>query len=188
MGPTLDYSIPLESERLLKNGILLNALHKDLPTEAVEYGSLVRFEGSNHPSIPINWRFAESVASLKGFESVMVNVILKRKYGVEPGQVVINTYLLPQVLQTCLLHIVGIMPNCFSCQLFLSRSIRSLGALLSQPRCGSLQRSTHGHFQNKIYIIWHRRHIAEQLQTFTKLETVNTFIFMVSEILLLLLE
>ncbi|KAH6668285.1 CoA-transferase family III domain-containing protein [Halenospora varia] len=91
MGSTLHYSVPLESERLLKNSILLNVLHKDLPDEAVEYGSLVRFEGSNNPSIPINWRFAESVASLKGFEAVMINVLLKRKYGVDPGEVVINT-------------------------------------------------------------------------------------------------
>lgn len=86
------YSVPLESERLLHHGIIQHDYHKTrLPREAAEYAKLVRFEGTDNPSIAINWRYAESVASLKGLEAVMINVLLKRKYGVKPVEVVINT-------------------------------------------------------------------------------------------------
>ena len=42
-------------------------------------------------SIPINWRFAESVGSLKGLEAILVNALLGRKYGLSPTAVKINT-------------------------------------------------------------------------------------------------
>jgi hypothetical protein len=92
MGSNVPYSIPLESERLLHEGIIQNAFHRTrLPKEAVEYAKLVRFEGTDSPSLAINWRFAESAASLKGLEALMINVLLKRKYGIDPVEVVINT-------------------------------------------------------------------------------------------------
>ena len=39
----------------------------------------------------INWRLAESVAALKGFEAIMVNLLLSRKYNFTPQAVTINT-------------------------------------------------------------------------------------------------
>jgi hypothetical protein len=86
------YSVPEQTRKLLDEGILHNPLiSKSLPPEAVEYGAKVKYVGSNLPSIPINWRFAESIASLKGLEATMLNVLLARKYGIEPQDVVINT-------------------------------------------------------------------------------------------------
>lgn len=66
---------------------------KHLPKEATEYASNTKFKGSEKPSLPINWRFAESVSALKALEATMVNVLLGRKYGVkEAPRVTITTY------------------------------------------------------------------------------------------------
>ncbi|KAF2751320.1 CoA-transferase family III [Sporormia fimetaria CBS 119925] len=86
------YSVPQATKEIFQNGLLQNPLIKpNLPSEIEECASKVRFEGTDMPSIPINWRFAESISSLKGLEAAMVNVLLKRKYGVEPQEAVINT-------------------------------------------------------------------------------------------------
>jgi hypothetical protein len=89
------YSVPAETQRLFENGILKNPLiAKDLPNDAAELGKKVSFNGSEKPSIPINWRFAESVASLKGLEAVMVLALLKRKYNTEVKEVKIDTHVI----------------------------------------------------------------------------------------------
>jgi hypothetical protein len=86
------YSVPQQALKLFEDGILRNTLvSKSLPQEALRYGKKVKYVGSSAPSIPINWRFAESVSSLKGLEATMLNVLLARKYGVEPQEVVIDT-------------------------------------------------------------------------------------------------
>lgn len=86
------YSIPRETQKIFENGILQNPLiAPTLPKEIEECSKTIRFEGSDTPSIPINWRFAESISALKGLEAAMVNVLLKQKYGVEPQEAVINT-------------------------------------------------------------------------------------------------
>ncbi|KAK0658483.1 Acetyl-CoA:oxalate CoA-transferase [Lasiodiplodia hormozganensis] len=86
------YSIPEETEKIFHEGILKNPLiAKVLPPEAEELAGYVKFEGSRLPSVPINWRFAESVSSLKALEATMVNVLLKKKYNVQPQKVTINT-------------------------------------------------------------------------------------------------
>lgn len=86
------YSIPAEAQLVFKNGILNNPLiATTLPQGIAEAALKVRFEGSDKPSIPINWRFAESISALKGLEAAMVNVLLQRKYGVEAQEAVVNT-------------------------------------------------------------------------------------------------
>lgn len=85
------YCVPLESKKLLRKGILDNPLHSDLPKEAASLFDYVEFVGSAKPSIAINWRFAESVASLKGLEAILINALLGRKYGHDPQPVKINT-------------------------------------------------------------------------------------------------
>ncbi|KAH4048462.1 hypothetical protein HBH49_159000 [Parastagonospora nodorum] len=86
------YSIPRETQKIFEEGILQNPLiASTLPKEIEECSKRIRFEGTDRPSIPINWRFAESVSALKGLEAAMVNVLLKQKYGVEPQEAVINT-------------------------------------------------------------------------------------------------
>lgn len=57
-----DYSAQAETENLLVNGIIRNPLMHGLPVELEALSKHVKFEGSPLPSIPINWRFAESIA------------------------------------------------------------------------------------------------------------------------------
>lgn len=91
-GNTSTYSIPSETQNVFHNGILLNPLiASTLPRDIEECANTIRFEGTDRPSVPINWRFAESVSALKGLEAAMVNVLLKRKYGLQPREAVVNT-------------------------------------------------------------------------------------------------
>ncbi len=89
------YSIPDETQKIFDQGILNNPLiAPTLPSEITRAAAKVRFEGTSKPSIPINWRFAESISALKGLEASMINVLLMRKYGIEPQEAVINTFVL----------------------------------------------------------------------------------------------
>jgi len=86
------YSIPQACKELLDNGILQNPLiQKHVPHDLATYGERVKFHGSSLPSIPINWRFAESVSALKGFEAMMIMALVKRKYGKDVEEVLINS-------------------------------------------------------------------------------------------------
>ncbi|KAF1851406.1 CoA-transferase family III [Cucurbitaria berberidis CBS 394.84] len=91
-GKERSYSIPQQTQRVFEDGILNNSLiASTLPKEIEECARSVRFEGNDKPCIPINWRFAESISALKGLEAAMINVLLKRKYGLQPQEAVINT-------------------------------------------------------------------------------------------------
>lgn len=91
-GKAASYSIPQECRKLLREGLLSNPIvASTLPKEIEECARTIEFVGTDAPSIPINWRFAESISALKGLEAAMVNVLLKRKYGLEPQKAVINT-------------------------------------------------------------------------------------------------
>lgn len=86
------YSVPKATHQIFEDGILNNPLiAPHLPKEIQECAETVQFVGNDKPSIPINWRFAESISALKGLEAAMINVLLKRKYGMEPQKAVINT-------------------------------------------------------------------------------------------------
>lgn len=86
------YSVPDETQKIFNDGILNNPLiASSLPDDIAEAAAKVRFEGTSKPSIPINWRFAESISALKGLEAAMINVLLSRKYGVSAQEAVINT-------------------------------------------------------------------------------------------------
>jgi hypothetical protein len=91
-GTTNHYSIPEQTQKIFNDGILNNPLiAPTLPKGIEQCTSKIRFEGSDKPSIPINWRFAESISALKGLEAALTNVLLREKYGVEPLEAVINT-------------------------------------------------------------------------------------------------
>lgn len=85
------YSIPRETEVVFQKEILDNPLLSHLPAELKELSKKVHFEGNDKPSVPINWRFAESVASLKALEATFMNYLLTRKYKVSPVDVTITT-------------------------------------------------------------------------------------------------
>ena len=91
-GTSNSYSIPHGARSVLDHGILNNSLiASTLPQEIGECSKTIQFKGSDKPSIPINWRFAESISALKGLEAAMINVLLKRKYGLEPQEAIIDT-------------------------------------------------------------------------------------------------
>ncbi|QDS75630.1 hypothetical protein FKW77_006798 [Venturia effusa] len=90
-GPS-KYSVPAAARSVFEEGILRNPLvAKDLPKDAEELGKKIIFGGNDAPSIPINWRFAESVSALKGMEAVMVLALLRRKYGIDVAEVKIDS-------------------------------------------------------------------------------------------------
>lgn len=91
MASSADYSVPKEAQAVFEEGILRNPLMASLPPELELLSQHVRFEGSPEPLIPINWRFAESIAAVKAFEATMLNHLLTRKYKIDPVDVVINT-------------------------------------------------------------------------------------------------
>jgi hypothetical protein len=86
------YSVQDESSKILQDGILSNPL-LSLPSDLDPLAKNVTFTGNPSPSIPINWRFAESAAALKAFEASMLNLLITKKYGVKPEdlKVTINT-------------------------------------------------------------------------------------------------
>jgi hypothetical protein len=87
------YSVPHEAEKVFYEGIFGNDLiTQDLPKEVKETARKVQFTGTDLPSIPINWRFAESAAALKALEASVIGALLKKKYGVDAPTTEINTY------------------------------------------------------------------------------------------------
>ncbi|KAK1216289.1 hypothetical protein PQX77_021098 [Marasmius sp. AFHP31] len=88
---TPPYSVPTQAAQLLKHGLIFNSLHQSCPAEVQDTYKLIEFRGADLPSIPVNWRLAESIAAIKGFEASMLNVLLRRKLGIEPPKIVIDT-------------------------------------------------------------------------------------------------
>lgn len=88
----MDYSVPEQAKQLFNKGILENPLiASDLPAGAAAAASKISFTGSDLPGIPINWRFAESISALNALEATLINVLLRRKYGLEPVSINIDT-------------------------------------------------------------------------------------------------
>lgn len=89
--PNPPYSVPRQAETIFRDEILGNPLMHHLPANLKELSKFIHFEGNELPSIPVNWRWAESISALKAFEATMVNYLLTRKYGIDPVDVKINT-------------------------------------------------------------------------------------------------
>ena len=88
----VSYSVPSATAKVYQEGILSNPLiAKDLPTEVQQSLTKINFVGSDSPSLPVNWRLAEAVSSLKALEATLVDVILQRRHGCGSHQVTINT-------------------------------------------------------------------------------------------------
>ena len=85
------YSVQKAAQQLFEKELLNNPLIPTLPSEIKEAGRLVTFDGAASPSIPINWRFAESVSALKALEASMLNVLRAKKYDAKMSEVSINT-------------------------------------------------------------------------------------------------
>ena len=75
-GTGNDYSVPAEARRVLEEGILENPLiRRHLPRGAVKAAQHVAFDGSHEPSLPVNWRLAESISALKAYEATGCDLI-----------------------------------------------------------------------------------------------------------------
>ncbi|PPQ67239.1 hypothetical protein CVT24_011558 [Panaeolus cyanescens] len=88
-----NYSVPVEARKLFFDGIIHNPLHSslNLPPEIEEAASFVHYVGGHHPVVPVIWRFAEGISAMKGFQASMLNLLLKRKYGLDFQRIEINT-------------------------------------------------------------------------------------------------
>lgn len=85
------YSVPKEADTVFREKILLHPLvSKYLPDEAFRVANKLRFTGNDAPSLPVNWRIAESCSALHGLVATMVGVLLERKYDVQAPGVMIN--------------------------------------------------------------------------------------------------
>ncbi|KAJ0363044.1 hypothetical protein COL26b_013105 [Colletotrichum chrysophilum] len=100
MGSLADYSVPQEAKAAFISGILENPLMKDIPSDLKSLGHHVKFEGTSRPSIPVNWKFAESIAALKAYEATLVNRLIMKKYNSQPAEVTINTQLATNIYKT----------------------------------------------------------------------------------------
>lgn len=84
------YSVPAESRKVLIDGILNNP-NQELPAECKGLVDTINYVGRDKPTMAINWRLAESVASLKGLEAILMNALLGKKYGLAAQKITINT-------------------------------------------------------------------------------------------------
>ncbi|TDZ62087.1 Succinyl-CoA--L-malate CoA-transferase beta subunit [Colletotrichum trifolii] len=91
MGSLADYSVPQEAKAVFLTGILDNPVMENLPGDLKSLAQHVKFEGNSKPSVPLNWKFAESVAALKALEATMLSRLIQKKYSVEPMDITIDT-------------------------------------------------------------------------------------------------
>ncbi|KAH7323210.1 CoA-transferase family III domain-containing protein [Stachybotrys elegans] len=89
----VSYSVPEEARRVLDTGILKNPrLAHNIPDGAAEIAlKRVKFVGNDQPSVPISWRFSESISALKGYEASVLSLLIQKKYKVDPGDILIDT-------------------------------------------------------------------------------------------------
>jgi crotonobetainyl-CoA:carnitine CoA-transferase CaiB-like acyl-CoA transferase len=102
------YSVPSNARKVFEEGIVANAwIRKYLPPEAVDFSDRIKFSGDHEPSIPVNWRFAESAAALKALEASIIAALMKRKEGLLIEQAMINTDHAQLFLMSCYLWTVN---------------------------------------------------------------------------------
>lgn len=179
------YSVPAQTRSVFEEGILNNPLvAKDLPKDAKELGKKIKFHGNDAPSIPINWRFAESVSALKGMEAVMVLALLKKKYNTDVEEVTINTYVIFILLWTPIVadETIATTPPCSSCLRCYTRSIRKaptspLLALLLMRTLLSWRSGS----PVTIFIVVGQHLTEHRPRIFTRRKTIASFISMVSD-------
>ena len=87
----LKYSVPKQAELVFYEGILNNPLiSKYLPSGSKQIASKIHFTGKNKPTLPVNWRFAESASALHALEASLIGLLLEKKYKVEAPEVEID--------------------------------------------------------------------------------------------------
>jgi hypothetical protein len=85
------YSVPREAQVLFQNAILENpSISKYLPEGLKSRAKKVRFVGKTKPTLPVNWRLAESASALHALEASLLSLLLEEKYQVPAPQAEIN--------------------------------------------------------------------------------------------------
>ena len=85
------YCVPESALKVFQDGILNNEI-QHVPSEIKKIApGLVTFEGSDHPSVPIIWRFSEAISAIKAYEGSMVSYLAHKKFDIEPPKFKINT-------------------------------------------------------------------------------------------------
>ncbi|CRG89149.1 Secretory phospholipase A2 receptor [Talaromyces islandicus] len=85
------YSVPQETYKVFREGILRSPRVKQHLLDDLEKYANISFEGSPDPILPVNWRFGESISSLKALEATYINAILDKLYGVPVQKATIST-------------------------------------------------------------------------------------------------
>lgn len=98
------YSVPSGARQVFEQGIISNArITKFLPPEVTDFSRQITFSGDSEPSIPVNWRFAESAAALKALEATLIAALMKRKCNLPFEGATINTDHSQLFLMSCFL-------------------------------------------------------------------------------------
>ncbi|KAJ6003154.1 hypothetical protein N7451_005701 [Penicillium sp. IBT 35674x] len=98
------YSVPSNARQVFEKEILKNAwIRQYLPSEAFKFSTRVTFSGDNDPSIPVNWRFAESAAALKALEAALIAALVEKKCNISVEGATINTDHVQLFLMSCYL-------------------------------------------------------------------------------------
>ncbi|KIX08137.1 uncharacterized protein Z518_02793 [Rhinocladiella mackenziei CBS 650.93] len=101
------YSVPEEAGKVFIEGIANNPkLTSLLPEDVFAFASRIKLVGNDSPSIPINWRFAESATALKMLEACMIAKLVEKKYGTKLSGATINTDHASLFLMSTLLYTV----------------------------------------------------------------------------------
>lgn len=85
------YSVPEEASKVFHDGILRSPKVKQHLLDGLEKYANISFEGSTDPILPVNWRFGESISSLKALEATYINALLDKLYGVPVQKATIST-------------------------------------------------------------------------------------------------
>ncbi|KAI8069582.1 CoA-transferase family III domain-containing protein [Gongronella butleri] len=86
----MTYSVPQASKTVLEQGILSND-KLQVPEYIRSAAAKVTFKGTEAPSIPINWRLAESISALKAYEGAAIAALVSEKYNVPVPSITIDT-------------------------------------------------------------------------------------------------
>lgn len=98
------YAVSSNARQVFEQGILENEqIKRYLPPDSWELSRRITFNGDTEPSIPINWRFAESAAALTALEATLIASLMKRKCNIHFKGATINTDHAQLFLMSCYL-------------------------------------------------------------------------------------
>ncbi|KAI9307182.1 putative L-carnitine dehydratase [Cunninghamella echinulata] len=86
-----NFNLQEECTKLFHSSIINNDKVKYTSDLKQLASTKLRFEGTQKPGIPINWRYAESISVLKAFEGLSLLDLVEKKYNTTIDHITINT-------------------------------------------------------------------------------------------------